>query len=157
MANINQIKNKSIGIVRKIINRLNSLNLKKYFFECAIILMNSMLRPSILYAAEMYYNLKEPELRQIERIEEGFLRKILNTTRGCPIIKLYLEVGQYPARFEIQRMRLLYLKIYFKISKLVSFICSYCKYILNSQCHHQSQREILVVKMVEKVDDKIGI
>ena len=110
MANINQIKKKSIGLVRKIINRLNSLNLKKYFFECAIILMNSMLRPSILYAAEMYYNLKEPELRQIERIEESFLRKILNTTRGCPIIQLYLEIGQYPARFEIQRMRLLYLK-----------------------------------------------
>ena len=34
MANINQIKKKSIGIVRKIINRLNSLNLRKYFFEC---------------------------------------------------------------------------------------------------------------------------
>ena len=110
MANINQIKKKSIGLVRKIINRLNSLNLKKYFFECAIILMNSMLRPSILYAAEMYYNLKEPELRQIERIEESFLRKILNTTRGCPIIQLYLEIGQYPVIFEIQRMRLLYLK-----------------------------------------------
>ena len=72
--------------------------------------MNSMLRPSILYAAEMYYNLKETELRQLERIEEGFLRKILNTTRGCPIIQLYLEIGQYPVIFEIQRMRLLYLK-----------------------------------------------
>ena len=44
----------------------------------------------------MYYNLKETDLRQIERIEEEFLRKILKTTKGCPIMQLYLEVGQHP-------------------------------------------------------------
>ena len=58
----------------------------------------------------MYYDLKEAELRQIERIEEGFLRKVLKTTMGCPITQLYLEMGVAPARFEIQKMRLLYLK-----------------------------------------------
>jgi hypothetical protein len=110
MANISQIKKKSIGTVRKIMNRLNSLNLQKYYFECAAVLMNSMLRGSILYACEMYYNLKEGELRQIERIEEGYLRKVFKTTKGCPITQLYLEIGQVPARFEIQKMRLLYLK-----------------------------------------------
>ena len=110
MANINQIKKKSIGVVRKIFNRLNGLNLKKYYFECAVILMNSMLRGSILYASDMYYNLKEFELRQIERIEEGFLRKVFKTTRGCPLSQIYLEIGQVPARFEIKKMRLLYLK-----------------------------------------------
>ena len=58
----------------------------------------------------MHYSLKENELRQIQRIEEGYLRKILKTAKGCPITQLYLEVGQFPARFEIQKMRLLYLK-----------------------------------------------
>ena len=72
--------------------------------------MNTMLRGSILYACEMYYNLKETEIRRIERIEEGFMRKILQTTKGCPITQLYLEIGQVPARFEIQKMRILYLK-----------------------------------------------
>ena len=110
MANIRQIRNKSIVTVRKLFNRLNSLKLKQYYFECAVILMNSVLRPSILYACEMYYNLKESELRHLERIEESFLRKVLNTTKGCPITQLYLEIGQIPARFEIQKMRLLYLK-----------------------------------------------
>ena len=109
-ANIREVKKKSIGTVRKIINRLNSLNLRKYFFECAVILMNSMLRPSILYASDMYYNLKESELRKLEQIEEGFLRKIFKTTKGCPISQLYLEIGVAPARFEIQKLRLLYLK-----------------------------------------------
>ena len=58
MANINQIKKKSIGVVRKLINRLNSLHLRDYFFECSIILLNSMLKGSISYASETYYKLK---------------------------------------------------------------------------------------------------
>ena len=110
MANIREMKKKSFGIIKKILNKLNSLHLRNYYFECSLIFMNSMLRGAILYACDMYYNLKESELRQIERIEEEYMRKVLQTTRGCPITQLYLEMGQYPARFEIQRMRCLYLK-----------------------------------------------
>ena len=69
-----------------------------------------MLRGTILYGADMYYGLKETELRQLERIEESFMRKIFNTTKGCPIINLYLEFGQIPARFEVMKLRLLFLK-----------------------------------------------
>ena len=110
MSNINAVKRKSIGVVRKILNKLDSLNLRSYYFECAIIFMHAMLRPSILYASETYYNLAESQMRQIERIEENFLRQIFKTGRGCPIVQLYLEGGVVPARFEIQRYRLLYLK-----------------------------------------------
>ena len=39
MANINQVKKKSIGVIKKIFNKLNSLN----YFECAIILLNVIL------------------------------------------------------------------------------------------------------------------
>ena len=70
----------------------------------------SCYRSSILYACEMYYQLKETELRQLERIEENYMRQVLKTAKGCPINQLYLTLGQYPARFEIQKMRLLYLK-----------------------------------------------
>ena len=110
MANIRKVKQKSIGTVTQIINKLNSLNLRNYYFECAVLLLNVILRGSILYACEVYYDLKENELRQIERIEENFLRQIFKTSKGCPITQLYLEVGQIPARFEIQKRRLLYLK-----------------------------------------------
>ena len=110
MKNINEMKKKSIWIINKIFNRLHSLNLKKYFFECAIIFLNVMLRSSILYASETYYNLKETELRAIERIEEAFLRRLFKTSKGCPIVQLYLEAGHKPARFEIFRIRLLFLK-----------------------------------------------
>ena len=110
MANIKAIKDKSIGVIRTIMHKLEALNLERYYFECAMIFMNVMLRGSILYASETYYNLTENQLRSIERIEEGFLRKILKTTKGCPIVQLYLETGQWPARFAIQKSRLLFLK-----------------------------------------------
>jgi hypothetical protein len=110
MININSMKKKSIWIIRKIFTKLDSLNLRKYYFECAMLFLNVMLRSSILYAGETYYNLKEVELRQIERIEEDFLRKLFKTSRGCPISQLYLETGHTPARFAISKMRLLFLK-----------------------------------------------
>ena len=110
MANINAVRNKSIGVIKKIMTKLDSLSLMNYYFECAMIFLNVILRPSILYACETYYNLTETQMRQIERIEEGFLRQVFKTTKGCPIVQLYLEVGQVPARFECQRMRLLYMK-----------------------------------------------
>ena len=69
-----------------------------------------MLRSSILYACETYYNLKETEIRQMERMEESFLRQMFKTTKGCPISQLYLESGQAPARFEIKKIRLLFLQ-----------------------------------------------
>ena len=69
MANIKAIRNKSYGVIRKIFSKLNELNLQKYYFECGIIFLNVMLRSSILYASETYYNLKENQMRQLERIE----------------------------------------------------------------------------------------
>ena len=69
-----------------------------------MIFLNVILRSSILYASETFYNLKEKELRILERIEERFLRQLLKTGRGCSISQLYLETGHTPARFEIMKM-----------------------------------------------------
>jgi hypothetical protein len=59
MAKIDKIKRKSVWIMSKIFTKLNGRNLKKYYFECAILFMNVMLRSNILYPFETYYNLKE--------------------------------------------------------------------------------------------------
>ena len=94
-------RKKSIGIIRKIFTKLHSLNLQQYYFEGGMTFMNVMLRSSILYACETYYNLKETEIRQIERIEESFMRQLIETTKGCPINQIYLELGHPPARYDI--------------------------------------------------------
>ena len=62
--------------------------------------MNAMLRSSIYYASETYYDLKENKIRKLERIEENFLRKLFKTTSGCPISMLYLETGLVPGRLK---------------------------------------------------------
>ena len=110
LANIRSVKNKSNGIIRKILEKLESLNPRKYYFECGVLFLNTMLRSSILYACETYYNLKEKEIRILERIEEQYMRKLLKTTKSCPISQIYLELGQNPARFHIYKMRALFLK-----------------------------------------------
>ena len=110
IANISSVKKRSIGTISKLLTKLNSLNLLKYYFECSMIFLNVMLQPSILYACETYYNLTEFQIRQLERIEESFLRQVFKTKKSCPIVQLYLEAGHIPARFEKQRLRLLYLK-----------------------------------------------
>ena len=126
LVNTTSIRNKSIGITKKIFTKLNSLKLRKYYFECGIIFMNVMLRSSILYACETYYNMKENEIRQIERIEEPFMRKLLDTKKGCPINQLYLELGQIPARFDIIRIRLSFLK-YILNQEDASLLCHFFK------------------------------
>ena len=46
MASINSVKKKSIGIIHKMLTKLESLHLKNYFFECPLICFNIMLRAS---------------------------------------------------------------------------------------------------------------
>ena len=70
--------------------------------------MNSLLRSSILYAAETMYNVKENEIRHLERIEENMLRKLFKTGPGCPIYQLYFESGHCPARFHVKRMKVVF-------------------------------------------------
>ena len=110
MANIKNVRNKSFGTIKSIFNKLKELKLRKYYFECGMIFLNIMLRSSILYGSETYYDLKENELRALERIEESYMRQLLGTTKGCPIVQLYLELGHTPARFGIMKLRLYFLK-----------------------------------------------
>ena len=114
IANIQAIEYNSIGIIRTIINKLEKLNLRQYYFECSKIFMNVILRGSILYAGECYYNLTESNLRRIERIEEKYMRIIFKTTRSCPVTQMYLEFGQWPARFELKKMRCLFFRTILK-------------------------------------------
>ena len=78
--------------------------------------------------------MKENGYRHLERIEENFLRKIVKTTKGCPISNLYLEFGYWPARFELIKMRLLYLR--YKIKQPGR---SYIRKMLNLQFEKPSR------------------
>ena len=109
MANICDIKIKSDIISKKIFNMLDTLRLGRYYFECGIIFLKSLLRSSIVYSAETYYNLTEAELRELEKIEENYLIQLYSTEKGCPRSQLYFESGLYSLRFEIMKIKVLFL------------------------------------------------
>ena len=69
LAVIKAMENKSIGVIRTIMNKLESLKLRQYYFESAVIFMNAILRSGILYGGECYYNLTESVLRRLEKKE----------------------------------------------------------------------------------------
>ena len=97
---------KNIGIMKTIQYIISSVG--KYTIECGIIYLNSLLRSSILFAAETMYNINEDEYRRIKGIEEDLLRKIFKTEQGCPIYLLYFKSGHVPARIAIERMKIVF-------------------------------------------------
>ena len=108
MTHINKMVEKSRTIKMRIFNCLQQLKFGKYFFEVGIILMKSILRPSILYSIETCYNLTENEMRKLEQVEEDFLVQLAKTKKTCPKSQLYLEFGIYPCRFEVMKLRILF-------------------------------------------------
>ena len=66
----------------------------------------------IYHGTEALYNITESEIRGIEQIEEDQMRNIFQVKTGIqvPIHLMYLELGQVPARFKIQRFKLNFLQ-----------------------------------------------
>ena len=104
MENIKTKENKAIGTRRQIISMIKGCG--KYTFESAFIYLNSLLRGSILYAAETYYDMKESEYNAIQKIEENLMVDIFGTMITCSKHLLYLESGQIPAKYIIQKLKL---------------------------------------------------
>jgi hypothetical protein len=100
--------NKAIG-TRNIIKTLIK-DLGKYTIESGIIYFKSLLRGSILYAAEAMVNITEKEIRLIEKSEEATLRDLVKTKCSAPRHLLYLELGIIPARYVIKQRKGMLLK-----------------------------------------------
>ena len=123
--------------------------LETHTIENGLVYLNSLLRSSILYAAETYYNLTERNLRMIEMIEEECLKKILDTKKTCTTSLLYLETGQLPARFHIQVMKLNFLK-YILHQKKDTLIHRF----FEAQCQHPTKGDwVSSVKIIMKEID----
>ena len=72
-----------------------------------MILLNSLIRSSVLYGTEAMYNITENEIRELERIEEKQMKSIFKAETGIqvPLHIMYLDGGQVPARYQIKRYK----------------------------------------------------
>ena len=98
-------KNKSKNIIDNIFGIVQGLG--SYTMQSSLIYISSMLRSSTLFGTEAYYTLSEKELLLLEKIDLECIAKILNVRL---IHLIYLECGLLPARFQMQKMKLHYLK-----------------------------------------------
>ena len=107
--NIDMRVSKGLGIVSQILSILDTICLGGYYFESALRLRDSILVNGILFNSEVWYDLKETEIRLLEQIDESLLRKLLNAHSKTPLEALYLELGCLPLRYIIKARRLNYL------------------------------------------------
>ena len=105
--NIIHKRNRSTGTQKNIIKLIEPLGI--YTFECALIYVKSLIRNSILYAAEAMYSVNESQYRALEAIEESVLLKVFKTLKSCPRYLIYLESGLIPARYQVHRQVLNFL------------------------------------------------
>ena len=76
-------RNKQTG-KKKMINTILK-PLGTYTFEYGFILLNSLVRSSVLYGSEVMYNITEKEMRELERIEENHMKNIFKADTGIQV------------------------------------------------------------------------
>ena len=82
---------------------------RKFYFQVATTLRESMLLSSMLLNSEAWIGLNQTDVDELEQVDEILLRRILETPSTTPKPALYLELGCLPIRFVIMKRRLLYL------------------------------------------------
>ena len=83
--------------------------LGQHYFQGAVRLKEAYLVNGILFNSEIWYDIKENEVEQLEQVDQILLRKILNAHSKTTIESLYLELGCLPIRYIIMARRLNYL------------------------------------------------
>ena len=78
-------------------------------FEMAKLFHQAIFVNGSLLNVETWPNCTESRMIKFERIEQRFLRSILNAHSKTPIEALYLELGIVPLRFHLMKRRILYL------------------------------------------------
>ena len=96
---------------------LESMVFGKYYFQAGLILIRSLLLGSLTFNSEVWYNISEAELIQLEQSHENMLRDLIQTGYSTPKAMLYLLTGSQPVRHLIQVKRLGYLQEILKRDK----------------------------------------
>ena len=106
--NIQYKRNIGVGAVSKIISMLNQISLGHFYFEIALVLRDTILIPKMVSSSEIWYNLTNGQIRQLESIDEMYLMQILGAPKSTPRLSLYIECGKLPIQYVIKTRRMLY-------------------------------------------------
>ena len=90
-------------------NILETVSFGNYYFEIAMTLRKSMFFNAILTNLEIWYNLKQSEIDDLEDLDRLLLRKVFGTLSSCSKEALFLESGAIPIGVIIKSRRVKYL------------------------------------------------
>ena len=98
------------GLVNEIMDILSDIVFGKYFFEVAKILRNSILIGSMLSSAECWFGLTQQQVRNLEKVDEHLMERILEAPSWSSRTLLYICLNVIPIRFILMQKRLLFLQ-----------------------------------------------
>ena len=78
--------------------------------ESMLILYKTVFVPRLIYNCEAWSKLKAADYKILQSAQLKFMRKILEVPRSTPTAALYLELGIWPIRYEIEIRQLFFLK-----------------------------------------------
>ena len=91
--NIQSRVGKGIGIISKIMSKLENITFGEHYFSTAKLLRESLFLNGILTNAEIWYGLSDADIKPLVDIDVLLLRKIFNTQISVPTESLFLELG----------------------------------------------------------------
>ena len=108
-ANIEKRKQKGYGIISEILAIINEIPLGKWKIEAGLKLRQAMLINGTLFNTEAWHNVSNKDTMVLEKVDEAFLRGLLQAHPKIPLEALYLETKSLPIRFILASRRILYL------------------------------------------------
>ena len=99
---------KAVGYSVSCTAMCTEMSLGYQFFSIAKLLLQSIFLNGVLVKMETWVNFTTDRIEQFERVEQGYLRKILQAHSKTPTESLYLELGVVPFRYHLMSRRILY-------------------------------------------------
>ena len=84
--NLEKRKNNGIGAISQIMSTVKQVTLGHYHFEVTLIMRDSILISKMIYSSEIWYNLTKHQFTKLEKIDEMFMRRILDLPSSAPRI-----------------------------------------------------------------------
>ena len=86
---------------------MKEISLGNNYFEIGLLLRDSNLVNGILFNSEAWYDVTKKQNEKLEKIDEMYLRTLLEAHSKTPVEALYIETGKIQLRFILQKKRLM--------------------------------------------------
>ena len=96
---------------------LENVSFGKHFFETAMLLRNSLLVNSVLVNAEVWYNLKDNDIEELNVLDKLMFSRLFSIPKSSPFVSYFLENGILDFESIIKMRRVIYFQNLLKRKK----------------------------------------